>query len=240
VCAVAKAIERAESVRRVGRGAALALTALALGAAAEPEALAPGLKDAACVACRAPLEDARLGLSLPDWEAVISGEIVTGDAPGATGATGVGRTLSAAGVVAASPVQIWSVLTDWPAYPRFMPNIAETRVRQLDARRAWLSQHLKVFWADVRYGTIWELEPEVGRLHFALDPAASNDLAATEGRWCLTPLPQEGGTLVRYEARIDTGMAVPEFVQTALTRRSLPALIRAIRDEVQRRASASH
>ena len=37
-----------------------------------------------------------------------------------------------------------------------------------------------------------------------------------------------------------TGMAVPEFVQTALTRRSLPALIRAIRDEVQRRASASH
>jgi hypothetical protein len=33
-------------------------------------------------------------------------------------------------------------------------------------------------------------------------------------------------------------MAVPDFVQSALTRRSLPNLVRAVREEAERRVSA--
>lgn len=191
-----------------------------------------------CVACRAVLEEARGGLSPADWQALLAGEIVTSESADATTSTGATRRVSAAGLVATAPAEIWSVLTDWPSYPRFMPNTVETAVRKREPRRAWLSQHLRVFWADVRYGVVWELDPEAGRVRFALDPGVPSDIAATEGVWQLAPLPGEGGTLLRYEAHVDTGMAVPDFVQSALTRRSLPNLVRAVREEAERRVSA--
>jgi hypothetical protein len=235
-------VEGRGASRRAGRrlsGAAPTLALLALAAAAGPTAPAPGLAGAACVACRAAPEELRRGLSDPDWSSVLAGEIVAGEAPSASEGDGVGRSVSAAGLVGAAPAQVWSVLTDWPSYPSFMPNVADTRVRRLEARRAWLSQHLRVFWSDVRYGTVWELDPEGGRLRFALDPDVAHDIAAAEGAWRLAALPQDGRTLLRYEARIDTGLAVPAFVQAALTRRSLPGLVRAVRDEVARRSAAS-
>lgn len=235
---MAHAIARAGGARGLAGSAALVAVALGLGAAAEPKAPAPGLEGGPCVACRASLDEARAACSEADWKAVLSGEVATREVPGATDGSGVGRAVSAAGIVAASPEELWEVLTDWASYPRFMPNIADTRIRRLEGGRAWLSQHLRVFFTDVRYGAIWELEPEIGQLRFALDPDVPHDIAAQEGSWRLTPLPNGGGTLVRYEARVDTGRAVPEFVQTALTRRSLPGLIRAVREEVARRAPA--
>jgi hypothetical protein len=57
--------------------AAGALLALPLGAGAQPEPPAPGLAEAACLACRALVEGLRRDLPRADWEALLSGEIVT-------------------------------------------------------------------------------------------------------------------------------------------------------------------
>ena len=85
---------------------------------------------------------------------------------------------------------------------------------------------------------VWTMEPEQGLARFALDPDLPHDIAATRGSWRLAPLSSES-TLVRFRFWIDTGIAVPGFVQRALTRRSLPRVLRGLGAEVARRLEQS-
>ena len=217
--------------------------AVAIAATLAPALLAvaqrpPGLADATCVACQAPLQALRETFTDAEWERLLEGKVVTGEVREDSKGKGERRTVTAAAILHAAPEQIWSVLTDWESYPSFMPNTKETRLRRLDGRRAWLSQHLEVFWADIRYGMVWTMEPEQGLARFAIDPNVPHDIAATLGSWRLAPLSAES-TLVRFRFWIDTGMAVPGFVQRALTKRSLPKVIRGLRAEVARRLEES-
>lgn len=221
--------------RRVELIPALAVAAawLAAAGAAEPR-LPPGLEGAACVACRVESEDLLRDFAQEDLRAIHGGEVVAREVARAPAGERE-RTVTAAGFVIGAPEQVWSVLTDWESYPSFFPNAKETHVRRIEGRRAWLSQRLEVFFFDVRYGVVWEMDPEAGRVRFELDPDVPHDIAGTRGSWRLAPLDAGARTLVRYEAWIDTGRAVPGFVEEALMRRSLPRLLVALREEVGRR-----
>jgi hypothetical protein len=125
------------------------------------------------------------------------------------------------------------VITDWESYPRFLPNTEETRLRRREGDRAWISQHLRVLWNDIRYGVIWEMAQREGIARFTLDEEEPADIAATSGSWQLVPLGDT--TLVRYESRTDVGRPVPAFLRDALARLSLPRVLRGVRDEVAAR-----
>jgi len=58
---------------------------------------------------------------------------------------------------------------------------------------------------------------------------------ASEGRWRLVPVDEGSSTLVRYEAVMSSGRAVPAFVQDILMRRSLRKLLASLRTETERR-----
>jgi ribosome-associated toxin RatA of RatAB toxin-antitoxin module len=228
------------AARTTGSGTSLGLALVGVTAGV---LLAPGAtlgEDAAaqlptpsCVACRADVPTLREGLEPGDWEVLRAGDVLakaTGPA-----SDGKGRSVTALGIVPASPAQVWAVVTDWEAYPRFLPNTEQTRVVRVEGSRVWLSQHLRLAFTDVRYGTVWTLEPERGVGRFALDPDAPHDVAALEGSWQLAPLGDGAETFVRYAFWVDTGRPVPGFVQQALTRLSLPGVVRGVRDEVSRR-----
>jgi hypothetical protein len=196
------------------------------------------MADAACIACQAPVQALRETYTDAEWKRLLEGKVVTGEVREESEGKGERRIVTAAAILHAAPEQVWSVLTDWESHPGFMPNAKDTRVRRLEGRRAWISQHLEVFWADIHYGTVWTMEPEEGLARFVLDPDVPHDIAATHGSWRLAPLSAES-TLVRFRSWIDTGVAVPGFVQRALIKRSLPRVIRGLRAEVARRFEKS-
>ena len=218
------------------RALAAALLLAATEAGAQPIPAPPGLEGAACVACRAAPEELRGALDESAWRGLLAGSVVTHDDPAAAAAGE--RRLSALGIARSRPERVWAVLTDWPNYASFLPNTVETRVRRIERRSAWLSQHLRVFWSDVRFGVRWDLEPERGLLRFGLDPEVPHDIAGTQGAWRLAPLEDGSVTLLRYEVWVDPGRAVPGFVERALTRRSLPKVVGSVCREVERRFPA--
>jgi hypothetical protein len=216
--------------RRLAGAAALACAAAgaATGAASDP----------ACVACEAPAPPLRDAYDPAAWAALERGEVISREVA-EPGAPGGGHRVAASGIVAAAPERVWAVITDWESYPRFMPNAHATRVRSREPRRARISQHLRILLSDVRYGVVWTLEPERGLARFALDPEAPHDIAAFEGSWELAALDGPRRTLVRYSNRVEPGIAVPVFLRDALTRRSLPGIVRSVRDETLRREAAA-
>jgi ribosome-associated toxin RatA of RatAB toxin-antitoxin module len=144
-------------------------------------------------------------------------------------------TVLASGLIEASPAQTWSVITDHSAYPSFMPSVEATRVVQRADGRLSVLQHLRILFVDVRFSTLWTLDPARGLATWQLDESAPHDIAETSGSWQLAPLPERDGTLVRYRARVDTGRPLPGAIERLLTRSSLPRVVRSVREEVQRR-----
>lgn len=208
---------------------------LATAASADGPASLPGAAFAPCVACEADLQAVRADYADEAWQRLWRGEVVTSHAASGDADGGLAGQVMASGLVQRPPGQVWSVLLDFPGHAAFFPNVEETRVQRWEGRRIWIRQHLRVFFTDIRYGAIWTLDPEHGVARFHLDPDVPSDIAGSRGSWQL--LPAEAGlhTLVRYTARVDTGRPVPGVVERLLTRRSLPRVLRGLRDAVEER-----
>jgi ribosome-associated toxin RatA of RatAB toxin-antitoxin module len=187
-----------------------------------------------CVACEASLEGVRDRYDEGQWSQLQEGEILTELVDAESG--GEQGTARASGIIAAPAERIWGVLTDWESYSDFMPNTVETKLRRRDGDRAWISQHLRVLFNNIRYGAVWTMQPRAGLARFSLDEEEPNDIAASEGTWQLVPLRASERTLVRYESRVDVGRPVPGFIRNALSQWSLPRVLRGLRDEVEARA----
>jgi ribosome-associated toxin RatA of RatAB toxin-antitoxin module len=186
-----------------------------------------------CVACGVDGAYARRVYTDEQWEELTSGKILSGEVGGSDKSEQGGG--AAVGIIRYPPEQVWTVVADFEARPKYVANAKEVHIVQVDGDRVWLSQHLKVLLTNVRFGTICTLQPERGVLSWVLDDSAHHDIADTRGSWQLTPLADRHETLVTYRAWINSGRYVPGFIENFLLKRSLPELIAGLRDEVRRR-----
>ncbi|HXZ84393.1 MAG TPA: SRPBCC family protein [Myxococcota bacterium] len=213
--------------------------AACLAAAAAPERPLPlpppPVGAAPCIACRGPALDPATAFSAGDWAALQRGAVLSGApeelrAPGDSAASSV-----AASLVERPPGEVWSVLTDFERWPQFMPLLRETRVERREGPRLWVAQKYRVWLYPMRHTTVYQLEPELGRLEWRLDTDAPHDIVGSAGAWELVAVDGGRATLLRYQARIDAGRAVPAFLERMLRERSLGQMLDGLRREVLRR-----
>ncbi len=214
----------------------LAACSAALGAAdATPPETTPPVGAAPCIACRAPIAEPATLFSVEDWVALQDGAVLRqpvsldGGEDDSSGAT------RAESLIRRPPPNVWAVLTDFERWPEFMPLIDATRVGRRAGAKLWVEQRYSILLIPLAHTTIYDLDPRDGRLSWRLDETAPHDIAASRGEWALVPIASGRETLVRYDARMSAGRAVPEFVERMLRDRSLEQLLAGLRAEVLRR-----
>jgi ribosome-associated toxin RatA of RatAB toxin-antitoxin module len=208
----------------------------ACGIALAPEPATPPVGTAPCIACRAPVPNPRELFSETDWATLESGAVVRQDlgrdASGPSPVAGQGG----ASLVPRGPREVWAVLTDFEHWPEFMPLVNETHVeRREGGNRLWVAQRYSVLWYPMRHTTVYELDPDDGRLSWHLDPDEPHDIASSEGSWQLVAIEDGRATVVRYQSHISAGRAVPAFLERRLREHSLVQMMSALRDAVLRR-----
>ena len=210
--------------------------AACLAAAAAPHRPLPAVGAAPCIACRGPALDPRGAFSTADWAALERGGVlhVAPEIPAAPADPSASST-AAESLVDRPPQQVWSVLTDFEQWPRFMPLVRETRVERREGPSLWVAQKYRVWLYPMQHTTVYRLEPELGRLEWQLDPTAPHDIAASVGHWELLAVDGGRATLLRYQATVNAGRAVPAFLERMLRDRSLRQMLDGLRDEVLRR-----
>jgi ribosome-associated toxin RatA of RatAB toxin-antitoxin module len=211
------------------------LTLLPLLLVTEPTIPVPVIPTPACVACSVDAEQVRSDYSKADWKDLALGHVVTTKADMAATDGGIKTSVQTSAIIPRTPAQVWSVLVDFDSRPEFTPGLKESHTRKVEGERVWLDERVRVWWINVRYHIIDTLEPDRGVISWVLDKSRDNDIKDSFGSWQLVPLPPGPQTLVRYRAHIDTGQPVPGFIETFLVKRSLPTLVRNLRDEVERR-----
>jgi len=208
------------------------LAACALAAAA-PEATPP-VSAAPCIACRAPAVELHDAFSETEWVALEDGEVLRDDSAARSEADLAGGA-RAESLIARSPAQVWSVLTDFERWPDFMPLVEKTQVARREGPRLWVAQQFSILFVSMGHTTIYDLDTRDGRLSWHLDDALPHDIASSQGSWQLLAVDGGHETLVRYAAEMRAGRGVPDFVESWLRERSLEKLLTSLRGEVLRR-----
>jgi ribosome-associated toxin RatA of RatAB toxin-antitoxin module len=204
-------------------------------ASVQPAASLPPVGAAPCIACRGPVTDPSSAFSPQDWSALQGGGVLHSTSQRSESRDDLSASSTAASLVPRPPSEVWAVLTDFERWPEFMPLLRETRVERRQGAKLWVAQKFRVLLYPMRHTTVYQLEPNAGRLDWRLDLEEPHDIAASEGHWELVAVDGGRATLVRYEAKMSAGRAVPEFLERMLRERSLAQMLDGLRSEVLRR-----
>ena len=157
---------------------------------------------------------------------------------------GDGVEVHARALIAASPVLVWEVLTDYEHLPSFIPGLAKSVVRERQGNQLVLEQTGEArflvfsFPIEVRYEVI-ESPPES-----ITSRAVGGNLRRMNGRYDLEPAPAravaEGprGMLLRYEGVIEPAFELPPLIGLVAMRSMVEQQFTAMVAEIERRAAA--
>lgn len=136
--------------------------------------------------------------------------------------------------IAASPERVRDVLTDFARYPEFVPDMALATVLR-GATSEWTVKFRVSVVRPIDYTLRLWLDPPAPdggiALRWALVEGAV--FRANDGSWTLTP--SAAGTLATYELSVELALFMPRSLLRLLTGKSLPRMLEAVRDRVERR-----
>ncbi len=133
-------------------------------------------------------------------------------------------------LVKVPPDRLMAVITDFAAYPRFLPEMEEATVVRQDGD-VWVVKFAVRVVRRLEYTLRLErLTPT--RLRWSL---VEGMFKANNGGWDLTPVADGAQTQAEYDIALEIGMFVPGSVLKTLVESSLPATLEAFRREAEAR-----
>jgi hypothetical protein len=184
-----------------------------------------------CIAATVAL--ALAGLSDADLRDVAAGKVVT-RSEAFTTATGksAGRGLGA--IVVERPIgDVWATLARFEDRAEYLPRIESVQILERQPDRLRVRQEIDATLTTARYTAWYRLDALAHTISWALDRAArDNTVADVEGDYRLSEL-APGRTLLVYRTFVDSGLKVPQSIQSFMQRRAIPDLLRAIKKRVE-------
>lgn len=135
--------------------------------------------------------------------------------------------------IAASPERVRDVLTDFARYPEFVPDMALATVLRAGASEWTVKFRVSVV-RPIEYTLRLWLEPPTADGVIALRWALVEGTVfrGNDGGWTLSP--SATGTLATYELSVELALFMPRSMLRLLTGKSLPRMLEAVRDRVER------
>jgi uncharacterized membrane protein len=143
-----------------------------------------------------------------------------------------GRGLGA--IVVERPLsEVWATLVRFDDKPEYMPRLKSIAIVDQSPQQLRVRTVIDAAVTTARYTLVFQLDEPDHRLSWTLDrSAADNSIADTEGEYRLYSI-EPGRTLVTYKSYVDTGRALPRFIQNYMARHSIPDLLNAIKRRVE-------
>ncbi len=140
-------------------------------------------------------------------------------------ANGPAHGVKATGIIRSKPEAVWRTLTDYAAFPEYMPNVLESKVQREEGNISWVAIKFSVAVKYVNYvlKIVHERSAKPWKITWT---RVEGDLKSIDGHYTLYEIPE--GTRLEYVEIVDSGSFVPGFIQEALTKRSIPNLYKAV------------
>ena len=173
------------------------------------------------------------GLDPPEVDRAMNGGIpIRADAfKGASGGT-AGRGQGA--ILIWRPIaDVFATLARFDNRTEYIPRVKKIAVLEQQPNRVHVWQEIDATVTTARYTAWYELDPVAHVIRWKLDPnAGDNTLKAVEGDYTMIPV-DAGRTILIYHTLVDSGLHVPKAIQAYMTKKSLPELLRNIKNRVE-------
>jgi uncharacterized membrane protein len=137
-------------------------------------------------------------------------------------------------LIDAPAARVWAVVRDYPSHPRFMPYIRTLEAHPGERDRVFLSgvAHSRL-WGDWPFKMYVDHQADADKKYVAHWDGPSDVLTVNRGSWTVTAVNPEQ-TLVVLALEWEAPGYATFFINNLLLDR-VPAMLRALRDEVNRR-----
>lgn len=174
----------------------------------------------------------------PAWVSLSAAEeaqVQAGQAVVRTAAAGASGEIEGVVQVAAPFDAVWATLFDWEARERAVSAIEDITVYapESDPGGLGVTYRLSILATPVVYHLRYTVSKAEGWARFALDPAKTNDIAASTGSYRIQAVP--AGHRIHYRTVTDTGRALPAFVKNYVASSSIRTQLEAMRAAAQGR-----
>lgn len=173
------------------------------------------------------------GLSDAEMRDALSGQVPTRseafvNARGKSAGRGLGA------VVIERPVaDVWATVSRYEDRAEYVPRLKAVAVLERQPGRLRVRQEIDATVTTARYTAWFSLDEAAHTISWSLDKTATdNTLVETEGEYRMSAL-SPGRTLLVYRTYVDSGLKVPQSIQSYVQRRSIPDLLRAIKKRVE-------
>jgi len=124
--------------------------------------------------------------------------------------------------VAATPERVWSRITSYEDYPRWVGPVAECGNYEVAGDHIKTRFVLKGLGFRLEYFIDHVYRPDQGFMTWTLDYSRRSDLDDSVGYWFVQPHPtREGWTRLYYSVDVRMKGRIPKFVQELVTRKGL-------------------
>jgi ribosome-associated toxin RatA of RatAB toxin-antitoxin module len=134
-----------------------------------------------------------------------------------------------------SPAACLKVISDLDHYPEFMPNV---RFAQFVGTKDSCTMYrfaFRVAWKTIRYCNKFKTQTLKDGGYSINWGYVNGDLKENSGLWEINPYSQQAGySIIHYKIFIDPGMFVPGWARDFLMAKSIPKMIKAISEQVQK------
>jgi hypothetical protein len=124
--------------------------------------------------------------------------------------------------------RVWELMVVPTKQPLYLPRLTGASTVDKPANGELVEFKLGVLFSTYKFYTRHWFYPEQSRVEWALDPDKESDIALQEGYWQLYAL-DENTTIGEYGTRVDTGVAVPQFLQDFFAKKDIPTALTAFR-----------
>jgi uncharacterized membrane protein len=144
----------------------------------------------------------------------------------------VGRGLGA--IVIERPVaDVWATLSRYEDRAEYIPRLKSVAVLERQPGRLRVRQEIDATVTTARFTAWFNFDQTTNTISWSLDKSApDNTITETEGEYRMTTV-APGRTLLLYRTYVDSGLKVPQSIQSYMQRRSIPDLLRNIKKRVE-------
>jgi hypothetical protein len=128
---------------------------------------------------------------------------------------------------------VWATLTRFEDRADYIPRLEKITVLERKDGAVRLHQDIDASVTTAHFTAWYRLDEVEHRVHWTLDPTAKdNTVAEVDGEYHAVAL-EPRRTLLVYRSYVDSGRAVPGFVQRYVAKRAVPDLLHALKKRVE-------
>ena len=173
------------------------------------------------------------GLSDAEMRDAVAGKVPT-RTEAFTNANGksVGRGLGAI-VIERSIGEVWATVARYDDRAEYIPRVKSVTILERQPGRQRIRQEIDATVTTARYTAWYRFDEATHTVSWTLDKSAGdNTVAEVEGDYRLSEL-GPGRTLLVYRTYVDSGLKVPQSIQSYMQRRAMPDFLRAMKKRVE-------